>query len=96
MVTSRNRTKVNIPAPLLSTLPKVPLEGELWYVYLYAGAYCYVRCGYDKYEECIRICNEGASDWSGVKFMVFDLPMNKQLPFEERLALLHSIHQDAT
>jgi DNA ligase-1 len=39
----------------------------------------------------VKLLNQDKADWSKAKFMVFDAPMMKDKPFEDRLAWLYNI-----
>jgi DNA ligase-1 len=77
---SRQGNIFQTPEWFVAPLPEVALDGELW-------------LGREKFEQVsglVRRQSGEDSDWSDIKFMVFDLPGSAQ-PFDERLKQLEQI-----
>lgn len=60
----RSGREVNAPAALLDSLPKVPLDGELW-----LG-----RGRFDELSGRVRRSSARLDDWLAVRYVVFELP----------------------
>ena len=77
---TRGGQNINAPAWFTANWPGTPMDGELW-----AG-----RGQFQKAVSTVR--QQGPSDaaWRGIRFMVFDLPVEPG-PFTERLSTLNSV-----
>ena len=58
---TRNGNKINVPAWFSDSLPATPLDGELW-------------AGRGLFQSMVSIMRKANSDWSAVRFAVFDAP----------------------
>lgn len=77
---SRQGNIYHAPDWFTSALPDTKLDGELW-------------IGRGKFEllsGIVRRQSASPSDWSNIKYMVFDLPVSQEI-FDERLKLLRTI-----
>src|SRR5689334_686884 len=74
---SRKGNRIPVPPSFTIGLPKIPLDGELW-------------LGRKSLEKLRVIHNTVDSDWSEVKYVVFDLPSSKE-PLENRLNSLKQL-----
>lgn len=77
---SRGGLPINAPAWLTRDFPSVPLDGELW-----MG-----RGRFDQVSGAVRRSKPDATDWSQVRYMVFDLP-GMEAAFGRRLAVLRGL-----
>lgn len=77
---SRQGNIINAPAWFTTVLPEQQLDGELWLA----------REQFDRLSGIVRRQSPDRSDWSAIKYMVFDLP-NSSLIFDERLQRLEVI-----
>ena len=77
---SRRGNKINAPAWFIKNFPREELDGELW-------------SQRGKFEEISSIVRKEIPDeieWQKIKFMVFDLPQDKQI-FKQRIKTLRKI-----
>jgi DNA ligase-1 len=75
---SRKGKPILAPSSFTDALPKeFALDGELW-------------LGRDSYEKLVAVQNSSDSDWSKVKYFIFDLP-NVEGRFEVRIETLKQI-----
>lgn len=77
---SRQGNIYHAPAWFTARLPDTELDGELW-----LG-----RGKFDLLSGIVRTQSATASDWSGIKYMVFDLPASADV-FDQRLVQLSKI-----
>ena len=77
----RSGRAVTAPPAFLAALPAVPLDGELW-----LG-----RGRFDALSAIVRKHEPRASEWAGVRFMVFDLPEAAAGRFAERAGRIAAI-----
>lgn len=75
---TRRGNRLAAPSWFVATLPSLPLDGELW-----IG-----RGAFQRTAGIVRSAKDEAG-WREVKYVAFDAPA-LLLPFEERLALVHS------
>ncbi len=80
---SRQGNTFHAPEWFLSPLPKTVLDGELW-----MG-----RGKFERLSGIVRRQSPDDSDWKNIKFMIFDLPDNRQT-FDRRLKQLKKIVRD--
>ena len=78
---TRNGNRIKLPDHLKKTLPKTPLDGELW-----LG-----RQTFDKINALIHTHTTTSQQWRGVQYKVFDLPKYAG-EFNERLSALQEIY----
>jgi len=77
---SRQGNVIHAPEWFVRGLPNIKLDGELW-----SG-----RQQFDRLSGIVRRQSPQASDWSGIKYMIFDLP-GTALTFDQRLKQLDNI-----
>jgi DNA ligase-1 len=74
---SKQGTNLHAPQLFTKDLPRLPLDGEL-------------LLEHTNLEKLLRILNAHGNNWEGVKYIVSDLPSNKE-PYELRLATLKTL-----
>lgn len=79
-LTSRRGNIYHAPVWFTRVLPDIPLDGELW-----IG-----RGRFDELSGIVRRQSATTSDWSNIKYMVFDLPASSE-HFDTRLTQLENI-----
>ncbi len=77
---SRQGNIINTPAWFTAPLGPEPLDGELWIA----------RGKFDKLSGIIRRHSPDDADWHDIKYMVFDLPISREI-FDHRLLRLEEI-----
>jgi hypothetical protein len=77
---------ISVPSPL--GFPKTPFEGELWYLTVYFPLNVY-RMGINNYVQCINFLKNAERDWTNAKIIVFDAPQATDIPYSQRLNILH-------
>ena len=80
---SRQGNNFSAPPSFIHGLPNLALDGELW-----LG-----RGRFEQLSGLVRRQSANKSDWSEIKYMVFDLPGSKRM-FDQRLQQLKAIISD--
>eukprot|EP01114_Cavostelium_apophysatum_P021810 TRINITY_DN7703_c0_g1_i1.p1 TRINITY_DN7703_c0_g1~~TRINITY_DN7703_c0_g1_i1.p1 ORF type:complete len:1057 (-),score=241.58 TRINITY_DN7703_c0_g1_i1:7-3177(-) len=76
----RGSKPLQAPLAFTSTLPPIPLDGELW-------------SDTENHQNLLKsiFFHNGNSNWEGITFNVFDSPQKHNLPFEQRTEHLQSL-----
>jgi DNA ligase-1 len=83
-IISRQGNVIQTPLWFVATLPKTPLDGELW-----LG-----RGQFDRLSGIVRSHHINEDDWRLVKYLIFDLPAS-ELIFDLRIDAIKSIVKEA-
>jgi len=95
---SRNGNKLPVPQEVIDSMPRIYLDGEIWWVkhtvckifFLYLFFCLCKRFGRDSFQEALRVSSKAEFsriDWSKFKYMVFDLPTHRGTYAERYQAL---------
>ena len=79
---------VVLDIPKRLNFPNIPFEGELWYFIVYIPLNV-DRMGSNNYVQCINFLKNAERDWTNAKIIVFDAPQATDIPYSQRLNMLH-------
>ncbi len=90
---SRNGIRYHAPKFFTAKLPKVPLDGELWF-----GQFFLVnpsRCGRGQFQKCVSFVkkkdkNVKDDEWKFVTYLIFDAPEHKA-GYEDRVKYIEGL-----
>ena len=91
---TRHGAKVNAPPSIIHQMPKSPLDGELWYLYLRKNSDISERTSYGRYQEAASLSRSSDDvKWKQAIFWVFDTPEMGGAPIELRFQHLKELKE---